>query len=184
MKHSSLKFQISRLQQAKLNTNVEIISVIVLALFTSAILPNLLVRYYYINQQLMEEPALLEYIPVLAFVIGVGYGVFGIFLNILRSMKIKKLTKELEHEFSMLEMSDCCSSNCCGGCNPNQSESLDSKSSDSDWADMESFEELDKMVDEVIAKNEAQKSSVKSAKGSVKKSAKTKTSSKKKASSK
>lgn len=151
MKHSHLQFQIAKLQQAKLNTTVEVIATVVLALFVSAILPSLLVRYLYANQQLFEQPALLEYIPVVAFVIGAGYGLFAVVVNILRSRKISQLSKELETEMLFADMDGCCG----GGCGTHSADSQD------DWADMDSFEELDKMVDEVIAQNEAKKSSKK-----------------------
>jgi hypothetical protein len=172
MKHSQLQFQISKLQHAKLNTTVEVIAVVVLALFVSAILPSLLVRYLYANQQLFEQPALLEYIPVIAFVIGAGYGVFAVIINTIRSRKIAQLSKELETEMLFADMDGCCGGGC-GSCGSH------SAGADNEWADMDSFEELDKMVDEVIAQNEAKKSSKKAATGS-----KTKTASKKKTSKK
>lgn len=175
MKHSSLQFQISRLQQAKLNTSVEVIAVVVLALFISAILPSLLVRYLYADQQLFEQPALLEYIPVVAFVIGAGYGLFAIIINTLRSRKISQLSKELETEMLFSDMDGCCGGGgSCGGCGSNSTDSQD------EWADMDSFEELDEMVDEVIAQNEAKNSSKKSESTG----AKSKTSGKKKSSKK
>jgi hypothetical protein len=151
MKHSHLQFQIAKLQRAKLNTTVEVIATIALALFVSSILPILLVRYIYANQQLFEQPALLEYIPIVAFVIGAGYGLFAIIVNIIRSKKIAQLSKELETEMRFAEMDGCCGG-ACGSVTNN---------SDDDWADMDSFEELDKMVDEVIAQNESKKSSKK-----------------------
>lgn len=156
MKQSSLQFQITRLQQAKMNTTVESIAVVVLALFVSAILPSLLVRYYYADQQLFEQPQLLEYIPVVAFVLGAGYGIFAFAINFLRSRKIKQLSEELDRELLFAD-SSCCGQDCGSskGCCSDSFSDFDS--SDDDWADAESFEELDRMVDEVIAENESKK---------------------------
>lgn len=172
MKHSSLQFQISKLQHAKLNTTVEAIAIVVLALFISAILPSLLVRYVYATQQLTEQPLLLEYVPVIAFVVGSGYGIYAFAINLFRTRKIAQLSKQLEEESMMLD--GCCG----GGCSSN---SFDNE----EWADAESFDELDKMVDEIIAKNESAKKEKSTSKKTDKATSKTKSkSSSKKASSK
>ena len=166
MKHSSLQFEISKLQRARLNTTVETIAVVVLALFISAILPSLLVRYLYADQQLFEQPKLLEYIPVVAFVVGTGYAVYALILNFMRGMTISKLSKELA-EVELL------GDDCCGG-------ACGSMYADDDWADIDSFDELDEMVDEVIAKSEAAKAKSKTSKKTSTKKAGAKSTSKKK----
>lgn len=169
MKLSSLQFQITKLQQAKLNTTVETIAVIVLALFISAILPSLLVRYFYANQQLFEQPKLLEYIPIVAFAIGTGYAVYALVINFLRSRTITQLSQELAE--AELLADDCCGGHC-------------ARYSDEDWADVDSFDELDEMVEEVIAKSEAAKAEsnkdTKTSKKSTSKKTATKSISKKK----
>lgn len=146
MKHSALKFKIKGLQQDRLYTSVETISIVILSLFVSALLPSLLVRYVYANQQLFEQPKLLEIIPVAAFIISVAYAGYALVSNILRSLKIAALTKELETA-ELMEAQDGCCGGCCSDCGTDN------------WSDFESFDELDKMVDEAIASSKKTKSS-------------------------
>jgi hypothetical protein len=91
-----LRFQINQLRQDKVIFAVESIAVFIFALFVSAFLPNLLLRYVYVEQNLTEIPPVLEYIPVIAFVVGVGYFLFAILGNLSRWNKIKQMEKELE----------------------------------------------------------------------------------------
>jgi len=139
MKQSSLQFQISNLQHARLNTTVETLAVTVVSLFVSAILPSLLVRYVYANQQLFEQPKTLEYIPVVAFAVVVGYAIYALVTGFNRSRKIAELQKELA-EVELLG-DGCCGDDC--GCGHD------------DWSDLETLEELDRIVDEAIAESTA-----------------------------
>lgn len=163
MKHSSLKLKIKSLQADRLYVAVESISVIIISLFVSALLPSLLVRYVYANQQLFEQPKLLEIIPVAAFVISVSFAAYAIISNILRTIKIASLIKEYE-KAALESMNDSCCGGSCEGCGS------------SDWADFDSLEELDKMVDEAIAssKTAPAKTAAKKSAKSVKKTAKKK----------
>ncbi len=113
MKQSSLQFQISQMRQEKQIYTLESIAVFLFSLFLSAFLPQILFRYLYANQQLLEQPKLLEYIPVAAFLIGVGFFIFAMVGNIMRMMKIAKLEKELA-QVSMMD-DGCCGGDCdCG----------------------------------------------------------------------
>lgn len=146
MKHSSLKFKIKGLRQDRLSTTADTIAVILVSLFVSALLPSLLVRYVYANQQLFEQPKALEIIPVVAFIISIGFAVYALVTNVLRSIKIAALTKELETA-ELMSSED----GCCGGGN--------ASCGTDNWSDFESFEELDKMVDEAITSSKKTKSS-------------------------
>lgn len=113
-----LRFKISQLRQDKVLYAVESIAVFVFALFTSAFLPNLLLRYAYDQTTLTEVPPLLEYIPVAAFLVGVGYFLFVVFTNMGRLSKIKKLEKELD-DLIATHGDHCCDGVCdCDECEP------------------------------------------------------------------
>ncbi len=106
MTQTKLQFEIDQLRKDKTILLVESISVFIFSLFMSAFLPQLLFRYFYANQQLLEEPVVLQYIPVAAFVLGVGYFFFAMAANLLKSAKIARLEKELA-----LVLDDCCCQN-------------------------------------------------------------------------
>lgn len=107
MKYSHTQFKIDQLRKDKLILSVESVSVFLFALFISAFLPQLVFQYFYADQQLLEEPIIFQYIPVAAFVIGVGYFLYATLLILAKRGKIRKLEQELEM------MSDDC---CCGSC--------------------------------------------------------------------
>ncbi len=95
-------FQAQSLRAQNISKAVESIAVFVFALFMASVLPQLLFKYYYANMDLTEQPKLLEYIPVAAFVVGVGYFVYAMAGNFMRDAKAKKL------EMQMMEMGcDC-----------------------------------------------------------------------------
>lgn len=111
-----LRFKISQLRQDKQLFAIESIAVFVFALFTSAFLPNLLLRYFYDQATLTEVPPVLEYIPVAAFVVGVGFFLFVLFTNMGRLNKIKKLEKELD-DLLATHGDHCCDGICaCDDC--------------------------------------------------------------------
>lgn len=95
--HHTTEFQISQLRFKSLLMMVESLAVFVAALFVSALLPSLLFRYLYANQQLVEQPKALELIPVVAFVIGVGYFIAAAVTSVTREMQVMKLQKDLNN---------------------------------------------------------------------------------------
>lgn len=103
MKCSQLQFDIDQLRKEKMIYAIESIAVFVFALFATVFLPQLLYKYFYANQKLLEEPKLLGYIPVAAFVIGMGYFAYAMITNLIRAVKIRRLEKEL---------ADCCNCGC------------------------------------------------------------------------
>lgn len=115
-----LRFKISQLRHDKLIYAVESIAVFVLALFASAYLPNLLLRYFYDQATLTEIPPVLEYIPVAAFVVGVGFFLYAMLGNLARMGKIKKMEAELDALIAT-HGDHCCEGNCdCAECNTHE----------------------------------------------------------------
>jgi len=149
MKQSNIQFQIDQLRKDKQIVILEAIAIQVFALFVSAYLPQLLLRYYYQNQQLFEEPALLTYIPVASFAIGSLFFLYALISNVMRYRKIKQLEEE------MLFLDDSCG--CGGDCQCG---------SDENWDELD---ELDRIVEEAIAESkEEAKKAVKKAKTTAK----------------
>lgn len=97
-----------QLRSKNQTTMITAVAVLVASLFVTAILPTLLLRYVYAGQ-LFEQPMLLEYIPVVSFVVGVGYFLVSVVGNAMRALRIMKLEKEM--------MMDDCGCDCgCEGC--------------------------------------------------------------------
>lgn len=89
--HSYIKFQIKDLRAQNLQKVMEVTMVLLAALFTTVLLPSLLVRYVYSQAQLLEQPVLLELIPLLTFVVGIAYLIYVIAGNFRRGREIKAL---------------------------------------------------------------------------------------------
>ena len=106
MKTSKLQYEANALRMEKMIFGIETIAVYIAALFTSALLPSLLFQYVYKNANPFEQPAVIQYIPVAAFIIATAYFVYATVMIIGKANKVKQLEKE------MLEMGDCC----CGEC--------------------------------------------------------------------
>jgi hypothetical protein len=79
-----------------LQASIESIAVFILAIFVSALLPSLLFRYMFANQQLLEQPKIFEYIPVVSFALGIGYFIYAMAGNLMREMSIKKTLSDME----------------------------------------------------------------------------------------
>lgn len=101
---SSKQFEVEQLRTQNVVWSVEAILMILASLFIVAILPSLLLRYVYTNPQLMEQPKLLEVIPVAGFVIGIGFFLFAMVTNVMRELKARRLQKEV---MTMLDSCDC-----------------------------------------------------------------------------
>lgn len=96
--NSSHQFQIQYLRTQNMQRILESICIFIAALFVSAILPSLIVRYVYAGQALFEQPPILDVIPVVAFVVAVGYFLFAVVGNLLREKKIMQLEREMMGE--------------------------------------------------------------------------------------
>lgn len=123
--------EIQNLRLKSIGKTIEAVLVLITALFVSALLPGLLIRYVYATQQLFEQPKPLEYIPVGAFVIGIFYFLLAMGGNIRRERRVARLEQEIKD----LEFSGCCGCGC---------DSCDN--SDEDW--MKEWKEEDLSLDE------------------------------------
>ncbi len=92
---SQVQFRITQLKLDKMLFVLESILVLVLALFVTALLPQLLFKYMFADQALTEAPKVFEYIPVVAFVVGVGFCAYALVTNIMRWMKVRQLEASL-----------------------------------------------------------------------------------------
>lgn len=139
MSKSPIHFKISELRQRSMLRTTEAIMVIFAAIIAIAILPTLLLRYLYDPTQLLEQPKLLEYIPVVSVVIAAFYFLRALLGNMKRENEIKSLMMELE-----VMDDDCCGS---GKCCSDESED------DEDWD--EDLKELEELLAEVEAEEAA-----------------------------
>lgn len=101
---SHIQTKINDLRLESLQKVLESILAVLGALFTILLLPQLLVRYVYADQQLTAEPKAIELIPVIAFAIALLYIIYTIAGNISRANKIKLLQSELDAMYSDDEM--------------------------------------------------------------------------------
>lgn len=141
------KFQVQQLRMKNLTKVLETICAYLGALFVTALLPSLLVRYLYSSDQLMtEQPVLLEYIPVVAFVLAVGYMIYAMIGNFRR----ERLAKRLEAQIEAMSMDD----DCCGGSGHHHY-------SDNSEISVDEMKELEGIVDSAL-KSKSKKTASKS----------------------
>ena len=95
MMYPSLQFRIDQMRKTKASLMIESISVFIFSLVLTIYLPQLLYKYFYANQELLEEPKIMGYIPLISFVIGVGYFAYAMIMSIMMDIQIKKSEKEL-----------------------------------------------------------------------------------------
>ncbi len=93
--YSNLQFKIDQLRKEKMILGIESIAVFIFSLFISIFLPQLLYTYFYADQQLLAEPKLLTYIPVISFVIGIAYFLYMVFMNTSKATQVKRMEAEL-----------------------------------------------------------------------------------------
>ncbi len=92
---NNMQFRLAQLRIKNQQVVIEAILVLIAALFTSALLPSLLVRYVYATQNLTSEPALLVTIPTVAFGVGILYFVYAMVSVMWRNFQAMKLEKEM-----------------------------------------------------------------------------------------
>lgn len=105
-----LRFKISQLRQDKVIYATESIAVFIFSLLLATFLPNLLMQYVFTDPNLTQLPTVVEYSPVAAFVIGMGYFFYAMYGNMKRLGQIKKLEKELDAVVAQGQ------EGCCGNC--------------------------------------------------------------------
>ena len=96
--YTDLSFKVSQLRAKNQNAMLTAIAVLIASLFAIALLPSLLIQYLYAGQQLFKQPVLLEYIPVVSFVLGMGSFLVAIVGNMFRAKRIKFLENQIEAE--------------------------------------------------------------------------------------
>jgi len=92
------QFKIAQLRQKNIQTSGEVVGVLVLSVFVTVLLPQLLFQYFYADKQLTAEPAELRAIPAIAFGVGLLFALYGFIANFLRERKIIALTHEMEDQ--------------------------------------------------------------------------------------
>jgi len=90
------QFQVQYLMMKNTKEMITSLLLFVAALFLTAIAPSLLLRYVYAGQQLLAEPKLLEYIPLVSSLVASLYFIYAVVGCIIRSNKIKHLMNEVE----------------------------------------------------------------------------------------
>lgn len=147
MSKSPAAAKISHLRQRSMVATLEAVLVLFGALLAIAVLPTLLLRYFYDTSTLVESPKILEYIPVGAFVLAAFYFFRALIGNMRREKQVSQL---------MVELDNC--DDCCGDCC-----STDEKGegADEDWD--EDLKELEELLAEVEAEEKSEKKSTKKA---------------------
>lgn len=115
MNPSLLKFKIAQLRQDKSIATIEAIMVVAIAFFGYVFLPQVIFQLFYAKAQLTEEPAVLKNMPLAIFAIATVYLVYAIVNNVLRTMAIINLERELMSA-AVMGMGTACCSNCGGDC--------------------------------------------------------------------
>jgi hypothetical protein len=156
MSHSPVHFKIAELRQRSMLRTTEAIMVIFAAIISIAILPTLLLRYMYDATQLLEQPKLLEYIPVISVVIAAFYFIRALIGNMKREKEVKSLMMEME-----LMNDDCCGSKGGSCCKEGATDE------DEDWD--EDLKELEELLAEVEAEEASEKKKKPAKKKSTKK---------------
>jgi len=90
------QFEVQYLMMRNIKEMITSLLMFVAALFVTIIAPSLLLRYLYAGQQLLEEPKLLEYIPLLSAIIASLYFIYAIVGCLIRSNKIKHLMSQVD----------------------------------------------------------------------------------------
>lgn len=92
------QFKINQLRQKNIQTTGEVVGVLVLSVFVTVLLPQLLFQYFYADKQLTAEPPELKAIPAIAFGVGLLFALYGLAANFLRERQIIALTHEMEDQ--------------------------------------------------------------------------------------
>jgi len=142
------EFQIQQLRTKNLTAAIESIAVVMGAVITNMLVPQLLIKYVYDPTTLTEAPAIFELLPLITYGIALAYFVYAMVGNFLRNKK----ANNLEQELLINGNSDCCADGTCS-CNGDDQEEI---------SDAE-LKELEKIVDEAL-KPKAKKTVAKSSK--------------------
>ena len=141
MSHSYIHLHIQDLRARNQQKVLEAIMVGIVALMTVALLPSILVQYFYDVATLTAEPEVLRNIPVVSYILTAGYFLYAVVGNLMREKKIKQLLSQAESVGA-----------------PAATSMTDAAISDEELA------ELEAMVDEVLENSSDEKTSSKKSK--------------------
>ena len=95
MTQSSTQLQIQALRSTNQQRILEGILVFIAALFVSALLPSLMLQYFFADQMLTEAPLVIEHMSGVTFTIAMLYLLFVVIGLFTRGKKIAQLQREL-----------------------------------------------------------------------------------------
>lgn len=145
------EFKIQQLRTKNLTAAVESISIVMGAVITNMLAPQLLLKYVYTDTSaLLEAPAIFTTLPLVTYSLALGFFLYAMVTNFMRSRKANVLEQEL-----MLTTGACCGESCddAGSC----------CSGSEDEISEEELKELERIVDEALkpAKKKATKTAKK-----------------------
>ncbi len=132
------EFKIQQLRTKNLTAAVESISAVTGAVVANMLIPQLLLKYVYVDTtQLLEAPAVFTYLPLVTYSLALAYFAYAMVGNFIRCRKADALEQELALT------GGCCSDGCCsdGSCN---SDDTNEEISETE------LKELEKIVDEAL----------------------------------
>ena len=127
------EFKIQQLRTKNLTAAIESIAVVLGAVITNMLVPQLLIKYVYDPTTLTEAPAIFELLPLITYGIALAYFAYAMVNNFLRSRKANNLEQEL------LVSGTCCSDGSCS-CEGEDGEEISE----------EELKELERIVDEAL----------------------------------
>ncbi len=132
------EFKIQQLRTKNLTAAVESIAAVTGAVVANMLIPQLLLKYVYVDTStLLEAPAVFTYLPLVTYTLALAYFVYAMVGNFIRCRK----ANTLEQELSLT--GGCCSDGCCsdGSCNCEDGNEEISETE---------LKELEKIVDEAL----------------------------------
>lgn len=87
-----IQFQISELRAKNHQTLLEMIGIVLFALFFGAFAPSIIISLFYADAQLLEAPWFYQAIPVGSLVLAILYTFYTLISNLLRERIIRRLS--------------------------------------------------------------------------------------------
>jgi len=89
------QFEIQDLRNKNQQTFLELIGLVLFAVFFGAFAPSIIINLFYSKTQLLEAPWFYQTIPVVALAISMLYTLYAFTSSVLREIKIKNLRSQL-----------------------------------------------------------------------------------------
>lgn len=96
MSKADLQFSIDQLRKDKMVLSLEAIMVSFAAVLTAVFLPEILYRVLYANPAVKLDPEMLSWIPVISYVVAVGFTIAVGVVNTMIWSKVRMLEKQVE----------------------------------------------------------------------------------------